>query len=85
MANEVNSTQCTFMETLNAAHCPDGSDTKINMMARAFKELSLVDYALFGILQRKSALAIQLVSTLLMFYSERIKGLLITMRKSAGF
>lgn len=45
------------METLTATRWPNGGDTKINMMARAFKELILVDYALFWILQRKSALA----------------------------
>lgn len=37
------------METLTATRCPDGSDTKINMMARAFKELSLVDYAVWDL------------------------------------
>ena len=45
------------METLTATHWPNGGDTKIHMMACAFKELSLVGYALFWILQRKSALA----------------------------
>lgn len=38
MANKVNTTQCTFMETLTAMHWLNGGDTKINMMAHAFKE-----------------------------------------------
>lgn len=49
MVNEVNSTQCTFMEILAATCWPNGGDTKINMMARAFKELSLMDCAVLDL------------------------------------
>ena len=41
MANEVNSTQYIFMETLNASHWPNGGGAKINMMSHAFKELTI--------------------------------------------
>lgn len=47
MANKVNSTQRTFTETITATHWLNGGDTKINMMAHAFKEF-IVWWALHG-------------------------------------